>query len=61
MLCVVCCQEEWPEMYWQALQDLQNGTALSVPTPHPKFSLEVSKAEYAARSGAPQTAAQHVN
>jgi hypothetical protein len=48
-------------MYWQALQDLQNGTALSVPTPHPKFSLEVSKAEYAARSGAPQTAAQHVN
>jgi hypothetical protein len=41
LLRVVCCQEEWPEMYWKALQDLHSGTARPVPTPHPKFSLEV--------------------
>lgn len=34
-------QEEWPEMYWRALQDLNSGTALPVPQPHPKFSMEV--------------------
>lgn len=33
-------QEEWPEMYWKALQDLHSGTPLKVPQPHPKFSLE---------------------
>jgi hypothetical protein len=31
-------------MYWRALQDLHSGKALPVPTPHPKFSMEVREA-----------------
>jgi hypothetical protein len=28
-------------MYWNALQDLNRGTPLPVPAPHPKFNLQV--------------------
>jgi hypothetical protein len=41
LLLLLLLQQEWPEMYWNALQDLHSGTPLKVPQPHPKFSLEV--------------------
>jgi len=32
-------------MYWNALKDLQDGKAIPVPSPHPKFSVEVRAAQ----------------
>ncbi len=32
-------QEEWPEVYWDALKKISKGEAVAVPSPHPKFSV----------------------
>lgn len=32
---------EWPQMYAEALSKMARGESVSVPTPHPKFSLQV--------------------
>jgi hypothetical protein len=34
-------QEEWPEVYWKALQRMGRKQAVDVPAPHPKFTVQV--------------------
>jgi hypothetical protein len=34
-------QEEWPEVYWKALQKMGRKQAVDVPAPHPKFTVQV--------------------
>jgi len=32
--------DEWPEMYWKALEEMGKGEAVQVPSPHPKFTMQ---------------------
>jgi hypothetical protein len=44
-------QENWPEMYWNALADLDKGKAVPVPSPHPKFSVQVRSSSSSSSNG----------